>query len=135
DRARLSLHPGAILVSATKGLEERTLLRMSELARDCLGPDVPVVALSGPSFAAEVARALPTALVVASPHQAAVARVQEDFRAKYCRLYGSSDVVGVEIGGALKNVIAIAAGVVEGMELGHNALAALMTRGLAEISR
>jgi glycerol-3-phosphate dehydrogenase (NAD(P)+) len=91
--------------------------------------------LSGPIFAAELARELPTAVSVASRDAAAVERVQGDFRAPYFRLYGSDDVVGVEIGGALKNVIAIAAGVVEGLGLGHNALAGLITRGLAEIAR
>lgn len=135
DRARTFMAPDMVLVSATKGLEEGTLLRMSELARHCLGPGPQVVALSGPCFAMEVARGLPTAVVVASDSASAVARVQDEFRTRYFRLYGSNDVVGVEIGGALKNVIAIAAGVVEGMEIGHNALAALLTRGLAEISR
>ena len=91
--------------------------------------------LSGPSFAAEVARGLPAAVLAASRMQRAAARVQEQFRGPGLRLYGSDDVAGVEIGGALKNVIAIAAGVVEGLGLGHNAMAALITRGLAEISR
>ena len=90
---------------------------------------------SGPSFAAEVARQLPTAVSVASCDAAVVEQVQANFRAPYFRLYGTSDVVGVEIGGALKNVIAIAAGVAEGLGLGHNAQAGLITRGLAEITR
>jgi glycerol-3-phosphate dehydrogenase (NAD(P)+) len=94
-----------------------------------------VVVLSGPSFAREVGQGLPTALVAASTDAAAVRSVQEEFRGSYFRLYASDDVVGVEIGGALKNTIAIAAGVVESLGLGHNALAALITRGLAEISR
>lgn len=125
----------AVVVSATKGLEEGTLLRMTEvLAQEWAA--VPAIAtLSGPSFALELARQLPTAVVVASLDGATVARVQEEFRSPALRLYGSHDVVGVEIGGALKNVIAIAAGVVEGLGLGHNALSALITRGLAEISR
>jgi glycerol-3-phosphate dehydrogenase (NAD(P)+) len=93
------------------------------------------VALSGPSFAAELARELPTAIVAASTTGGAVEHVQEEFRSSALRLYGSNDVVGIEIGGALKNTIAIAAGVVEGLGLGHNALAALITRGLAEITR
>jgi glycerol-3-phosphate dehydrogenase (NAD(P)+) len=134
-RARDALRPGATVVSATKGLEEVTLLRMSELIVEVLGPAHAVAVLSGPSFAAEVGRGLPTAVVVASPDAAVVAEVQAEFRARYLRLYGSADVVGVEIGGALKNVIAIAAGVVEGMGIGHNALAGLITRGLAEITR
>jgi glycerol-3-phosphate dehydrogenase (NAD(P)+) len=127
--------PGAILVSATKGLEARTLLRISEVMAQEAGPGRPVVVLSGPSFAAEVARHLPTAVSVASSDSGAAMAVQQQFRSRYFRLYASDDVVGVEIGGALKNVIAIAAGVVEALGLGHNALAALLTRGLAEISR
>jgi glycerol-3-phosphate dehydrogenase (NAD(P)+) len=126
---------GAIVVSATKGLESDTLLRMSEVIAQETGHRHPVVVLSGPSFAVEVAQQLPTAVLAASPDREAVERVQAEFRAPYFRLYGSDDVVGVELCGALKNVIAIAAGVVEGVGLGHNALAALITRGLAEISR
>lgn len=128
------LRAGAIVISATKGIEEGRLCRMTEVLAEEL-PGRPVVALSGPSFALEVARHRPTALVAASNDRDAVAAVQEEFRGKYLRLYGSDDLVGVELGGALKNVIAIAAGVVEGTGLGHNALAALITRGLAEISR
>ena len=125
---------GCLLVSATKGLEEGSMLRMSEVIRaEC--PAGEVVVLSGPSFAIELARELPTAMVVAGDSSAAVEMVQAHFRSPALRLYGSSDVVGVEIGGALKNIIAIAAGVVEGLGLGHNALAALITRGLAELSR
>lgn len=127
--------PGATIVSATKGLEQSSLLRMSEIATQELGPSHDVAVLSGPSFALEVARELPTAVVVASECTAAVERVQQEFRASYFRVYGSSDVAGVEIGGALKNVIAIAAGAAEGLGLGHNAQAGLITRGLAEISR
>jgi glycerol-3-phosphate dehydrogenase (NAD(P)+) len=122
-------------VSATKGLETDTLLRISELLEAELGAAHPVVVLSGPSFAAELARRLPTAVCVASRDRDAAGRVQEEFRSSYLRLYASDDVVGVEIGGAMKNVIAIAAGVVEGLGIGHNALAALITRGLAEITR
>jgi glycerol-3-phosphate dehydrogenase (NAD(P)+) len=135
SKARGALRPGAVIVSATKGLEEVTLLRMSELITMVVGADHPVIALSGPSFAAEVGRGMPTAVVVASPDPRIVALVQQEFRSRYLRLYGTSDVVGVETGGALKNVIAIAAGVVEGMQIGHNALAGLITRGLAEITR
>jgi glycerol-3-phosphate dehydrogenase (NAD(P)+) len=122
-------------VSATKGLEAESMLRMSEVIAQELGPKHPVVALSGPSFAIEVARQLPTAIVAASEDLEATELVQAEFRGPYFRLYGSDDAIGVEIGGALKNVIAIAAGVAEGLGLGHNALAALITRGLAEISR
>ena len=129
------LAPGAVLVSATKGLEENTLLRMSEVIAAEAGDSHPVVVLSGPSFATEVARELPTAVLVASTRPDAVALAQHEFRGPFFRLYGSDDVVGVEIAGAMKNVIAIAAGVIESLGLGHNALAALITRGLAEITR
>lgn len=129
------LRPHATLVSATKGLEPDTLLRMSEVIAQEVGPERPVVVLSGPSFASEVAQLRPTVLVAASARHDATDLVQSEFRGPALRLYGSADVVGVELGGALKNVIAIAAGVVEGLGLGHNALAALITRGLAEITR
>ena len=125
----------AVVVSATKGLEVETHARMSELMADETGARFPVVVLSGPSFAAEVARGLPAAVLAASSDAGAAARVQEHFRGRALRLYVSDDVAGVEIGGALKNVIAIAAGAVDGLGLGHSAKAALITRGLAEISR
>jgi glycerol-3-phosphate dehydrogenase (NAD(P)+) len=133
--AASSISPGTILVSASKGIEEHTLMRMSEVLIDETNGRNPVVALSGPSFAAEVARRKPTALVAASIDAGAVEAVQAEFRAPYFRLYGSDDVTGVEVGAALKNIIAIAAGVVESLDLGHNAMAALLTRGLAEITR
>jgi glycerol-3-phosphate dehydrogenase (NAD(P)+) len=129
------LAPGAVLVSASKGIEEGTLRRMSEVVREETGGRHPVVVLSGPSFASEVARGLPTALVAASADFDAVRAVQDEFRGPSFRLYGADDVTGVEVGAALKNIIAIAAGVVESLHLGHNATAALLTRGLAEISR
>ena len=129
------LVPGAILVSAAKGIEADTMLRMSEVIAQESGDGHPVVVVSGPSFALEVAQQLPTAVLVASHDSDAMDRVQAEFRGSYFRLYGSTDIVGVELCGALKNVIAIAAGVVEGSGLGHNALAALITRGLAEIAR
>ena len=136
SRAAAPLMPaGATIVSAAKGLEEGTLLRMSEVLQAELAAAGPIVVLSGPSFAIELARELPTAMVAAGDAPDAVAMVQAHFRSSALRLYGSADVVGVEIGGALKNIIAIAAGVVEGLGLGHNALAALITRGLAELSR
>ena len=127
--------PHATIVSATKGLEADTLQRMSEVIAEELGPGRAVVVLSGPSFAIEVARGLPTAVLAASMNPAAIELVQAEFRGPSFRLYGASDIIGVELGGALKNVIAIAAGVVEGLGLGHNALAALITRGLAEVTR
>lgn len=134
-RAAPYIRPGSTVVSATKGLEQDTLFRVSEIIAQELGVVVSVAVLSGPSFAAELARQLPTAVSIASRDAAVVERVQAEFKAPYFRLYGTDDVVGVEIGGALKNVIAIAAGVVEGLGLGHNALAGLITRGLAEMSR
>lgn len=127
--------PSAVVLSATKGLEDGTLARMSEVIAD-EWPNVREVAvLSGPSFAKELAASLPTAVVVAASEESAAQHVQDEFRSGALRLYASHDLVGVELGGALKNVIAIAAGVVEGLGLGHNALAALITRGLAEIGR
>jgi glycerol-3-phosphate dehydrogenase (NAD(P)+) len=129
------LASGAVIVSATKGLETDTLLRMSEVIAQEVAGAHPVVVLSGPSFAIEVANELPTAVLAAAVDVAAAELVQREFRSPYFRLYGSDDVIGVEIGGALKNIIAIAAGVVEGLGLGHNALAALITRGLAELTR
>ncbi len=130
-----SLPAGAVLVSATKGLETDSLQRMSLVLGEEAPAAQPVVVLSGPSFAAEVARGLPTAVLSASRDAAAAAYVQDRFRGPALRLYVSDDVPGVEIGGAMKNVIAIASGVVEGLGLGHNAMAALITRGLVEISR
>ena len=130
-----SIRPGTIVVSATKGLERDRWVRMSQVLAEELPPSCPVVVLSGPSFAEEVARELPTAVVVAASDQAAIQHVQDEFRGKRFRLYATDDVVGVEIGGAYKNVIAIAAGVVEGLGLGHNAMAGLVTRGLAEMTR
>ena len=126
--------PSSILVSATKGIEQDTLERMSQVIAQEVG-GARIVVLSGPSFAIEVARGLPTALVAASADHEAAAQMQEALKGPALRLYASDDVAGVEIGGALKNVIAIAAGVVEGLQLGHNAMAALITRGLVEISR
>jgi glycerol-3-phosphate dehydrogenase (NAD(P)+) len=134
-RAAPLIASGTIVVSAAKGLERDTLFRPSEIIQQEVGPGARVGVLSGPSFASEMARELPTAVCIASSDSRLVERVQADFRAPYFRLYGSSDVVGVEIGGALKNVIAIAAGVAEGLGLGHNAQAGLITRGLAEITR
>lgn len=129
------IRPGTIVVSTTKGLERGTWTRMSRVLAEELPAECPVVVLSGPSFAHEVARELPTAVVAAATDATASLQVQEQFRGKRFRLYASDDVVGVEIGGAYKNVIAIAAGVVEGLGLGHNALAGLVTRGLAEMTR
>jgi glycerol-3-phosphate dehydrogenase (NAD(P)+) len=123
-----------VFVSATKGLENGTLLRMSEVIRQVIGPR-PVAVISGPTFAREVARFEPTALVAASEDPDLTACVQEAFSGPTFRLYRSSDPVGVETGGAIKNVVAIGSGVLHGMGLGHNATAALITRGLAEMTR
>jgi glycerol-3-phosphate dehydrogenase (NAD(P)+) len=130
------LRPGQSIVSATKGVEDGTFLRMTEVIADCLGPlQLPVGALSGPSFAYEVAQGQPTALTVAFTDAMIAARIREEFASETLRLYTSTDVVGVELGGALKNVIAIAAGIASGVGLGYNSAAALITRGIAEISR
>lgn len=131
------LRPEMIFVSATKGLDTHRLMRMSEVIRSVVGQSfVPrLCALSGPSFAREVITGHPTALVVASEDHAAAREVQHAFASAVLRLYTSADVVGVELGGSVKNVIAVAAGVVEGLGLGHNPTAALITRGLAEMTR
>jgi glycerol-3-phosphate dehydrogenase (NAD(P)+) len=131
------LNPEMVLVSATKGLETGSLMRMSEVIQGVLAPrfEPRLAVLSGPSFAREVARGDPTAVVVASRDQEAARLVQKEFSSATLRLYTSSDVTGVELGGAVKNVIAIAAGVIEGLGLGHNPKAALITRGLAEMTR
>ena len=125
---------GTILVSATKGLEAATLRRMSEVAAE-EAPGQPLAVLSGPSFALEVAQSQPTTVVIASADPAVAERVQKVVSGETFRAYTSGDVAGVELAGALKNVIAIAAGIVDGLGYGHNTLAALITRGLAEMSR
>jgi glycerol-3-phosphate dehydrogenase (NAD(P)+) len=179
-RLRSYLHPGQIVVSATKGVEDHTFLRMTEVIADCLlqegshlklpvlpvaNPDtalevfteasapqvsssgmepaplslaeftIPIGAFSGPSFAIEVAQGQPTAVTIAFEDAEVAARIQGEFSSEALRLYTSTDVIGVELGGALKNVIAIAAGIAAGVGLGYNSAAALMTRGIAEITR
>jgi glycerol-3-phosphate dehydrogenase (NAD(P)+) len=126
--------PKAMLVSATKGIEVSSLLRMSEVAAQEL-PGRPVAVLSGPSFAVEVARDQPTAVVVASRDAATAQALQQALSTQTFRIYTSDDVVGVELAGALKNVIAIAAGIIDGLGYGYNTVAALLTRALAEITR
>jgi glycerol-3-phosphate dehydrogenase (NAD(P)+) len=135
QRAVPWLRDRAVVVSATKGLETDSLERMSQVMAEELGDRHPIAVLSGPSFALEVARGLPTAVVVAAADPQITTRVQDSLKGPTLRLYASDDVTGVEFGGALKNVIAIAAGVVEGLGIGHNAMAALITRGLVEMSR
>ena len=178
-RIRPFLHEGQIIVSATKGVENNTFLRMTQVIAACLAqsapqdeeqatapnpnitlevfteddapqvsssgiapaPDsyddlfLPIGAFSGPSFALEVAQGQPTAVTVAFADPDIAARIQQDFSSETLRLYTSTDIIGVELGGALKNVIAIAAGVAAGVGLGHNSSAALITRGIAEITR
>ena len=130
------LKPGILIVSATKGLEENSLLRMTEVIAQTSGSkQLRIGALSGPSFAAEVARGDPTAITIASHDSALAETVQREFSDPRFRVYRNDDVIGVELGGALKNIIAIAAGVCDGLGLGHNSIAALITRGLAEITR
>jgi len=137
-RLRAHLHPGQIVVSATKGVEDRTYLSMTQVIAASLGEiglTLPIGAFSGPSFALEVAQGQPTAVTVAFEDPKIAAIIQQEFSSETLRLYTSTDVIGVELGGALKNVIAIAAGVAAGIGLGHNSAAALMTRGIAEITR
>lgn len=123
------------IISAIKGLEERSRFRMSQVLQQTLGGDFPVAVLSGPAFARELAAREPAAMVIASEDAQLASRLQEALSSPTLRLYRSRDVAGVELGGALKNVIAIGAGICHGLELGSNALAALITRGLAEITR
>ena len=149
-RMRPLIPKHTLIVSATKGLEEGSLQRMTEVIGDVLGMDagerrspgqpraaVPTLigALSGPSFALEVARGDPTAVTIASQNENLLQTVQQEFSDPAFRVYRNPDVVGVELGGALKNIIAIAAGICDGLGLGHNSIAALITRGLAEMTR
>ena len=128
---------GAIITNASKGIELETLLTVSQICRELLpaGLTERFVALSGPTFAREVAQGLPSLIVAASRDEAAARRVQAAFSCDCLRVYTNPDVIGVELGGAVKNVIAIAAGICDGLGFGHNARAALITRGLAEMNR
>lgn len=132
-----SMRPDAVVVSASKGIEMSTLRRMDEVLAGVLPDEIMArfCVLSGPSFALEVASEAPTAVVVASRDADAARRVQGLFQTSYFRVYTNPDVVGVELAGALKNVIALAAGATAGLGFGHNTLAAVITRGLAEITR
>jgi len=127
-----------VLLSASKGIEEKTFLRMSQVMREH-APENPIGTLGGPSFAAEVAAGMPTAITIATDdrndNQVLAKSLQDDFTSVSLRVYRNEDVIGTELGGALKNVIALAAGVITGLELGSNSAAALMTRGIAEITR
>lgn len=132
-----SIDPATILVSATKGLESGTLLRMSQVILDVTVPRfaAKVAVLSGPTFAREIASGEPAAVVIASQDLEVAGQVQAAFSGPTFRLYTNRDTIGVEVGAALKNVVAIGAGVCQGLGLGNNTRAALITRGLAEISR
>ena len=127
------LTPNQIIVSASKGIEESSFLRMSQVVASITGN--PFAVLSGPSFAQELAAGAPTAVVAAADDPNVAQTIQRDFSSASLRLYTNDDVTGVELGGALKNVIALASGVVHGLNLGHNSSAALITRGIAEITR
>ena len=131
------VRPEMKLVTATKGIETGSLMRMSEVINDVVSPafNPQIAAISGPSFALEVAMGKPTALVIAGPDDQLRMELQVELAAPQFRLYTNPDIVGVEIGAAVKNIIAIATGVVSGLNLGHNATAALITRGVVEIMR
>jgi glycerol-3-phosphate dehydrogenase (NAD(P)+) len=126
---------GVPIAVATKGIEEGTLLLPTQVAASCLAPGTGIAAVSGPSFAEEVARGAPTAIVVASADAVLARRIQDVLASDTLRLYTNDDVVGVQIAAALKNVVAIAAGIVDGLGYGQNTIAALVTRGLAEMRR
>ena len=138
-RMLVMIPQSALIVSATKGLEENSLLRMTEVIADVLRRDdgfmPPIGTLSGPSFAQEVARGDPTAITIASQDGGLLRTVQQEFSDSTFRIYTNHDVTGVELGGALKNTVAIAAGICDGLGLGYNSAAALITRGLAEMTR
>jgi glycerol-3-phosphate dehydrogenase (NAD(P)+) len=128
-----ALQPHQVLLSASKGIEEKTFLRMSQVMKE--HGDNPIGTLGGPSFAQEVAAGMPTAITIATDDPLLGKSLQDDFTSSSLRVYRNEDVTGTELGGALKNVIALAAGIVTGLELGSNSAAALITRGIAEITR
>jgi glycerol-3-phosphate dehydrogenase (NAD(P)+) len=132
-----NLAKGAIIISASKGIELDTLMPLSEVFKDVLPAEFHnrICFLSGPSFAKEVAKKMPTAITLASSDAAVGRKAQEILSTDYFRVYTNPDVIGVELAGALKNVVAIAAGALEGMGFGYNTMAALLTRGLAEMAR
>ena len=136
-RAAAALRPGVPIVSASKGIENETLLTMDEVLTDVLPRSLraDLAFLSGPSFARETLQRMATAVTVAARFHDTAQRVQQAFSTDWFRVYTTEDVTGVELGGSLKNVVAIAAGVADGLGLGHNSRAALLTRGLAEITR
>ncbi len=126
---------GSILVNASKGIEKKTLLTASGVFKELLGDRVQHAVLSGPSFAKEVSNKIPTAVSLAAENESEAGKLQKIFTTPYFRVYTNSDLMGAELGGALKNVIAIAAGISDGLGLGHSSRAALITRGLAEMTR
>ena len=134
NQIRGVVRPGTLVVSATKGIETDTLALMSAVFEECL-PEARFAALSGPSFAIEVCQGQPTLVVAAARDESTARDAQRIFATPRFRVYSHDDVVGVELAGALKNVIAIAAGILEGLGMGHNPRAALITRGLAEMTR
>jgi glycerol-3-phosphate dehydrogenase (NAD(P)+) len=135
--SRLAPHlvPGQRVAWATKGFEQDTGLLPHQVARQVFGPEVPIAVLSGPTFAREVGRGLPTAMTVASPDERFAAELAQSLSGQNFRAYTSPDIVGVEVGGAVKNVLAIGAGIADGMGFGANTRIALITRGLAEMTR
>lgn len=128
---------GTLIINASKGIELESLLTISQICKEILPTDLfnNYCVLSGPSFAREVAQGMPTAIVAAAAELAVSRRVQEAFSTQYFRVYTNSDIIGVELGGSIKNVISIAAGICDGLSLGYNTRAALITRGLAEMAR
>jgi glycerol-3-phosphate dehydrogenase (NAD(P)+) len=135
NRLKKYVNASVPIVSVTKGIENDTLLRPSQILSDVMKKDIEVVALSGPTIADELVRKLPATATAASVNERLAGMVQEIFNTSYFRVYRNSDIVGVELAGAMKNVIAIAAGIVDGIKAGDNTKAALLCRGLAEITR
>jgi glycerol-3-phosphate dehydrogenase (NAD(P)+) len=135
--ARLAAHvpAGVPIVSVAKGIENETLLRPTQIIADVLGPDTGLAALSGPTIADELARRLPATACAAAEDERRAGRIQHTFTCSWLRVYTNTDLIGVELAGAMKNVIAIAAGIIDGVGAGDNAKAALLARGLAEIQR
>jgi glycerol-3-phosphate dehydrogenase (NAD(P)+) len=129
------LSDGSVLISSIKGMEPDTSKRISEIVKELSGDRFVYSVLSGPSFAKEVAQQNPTAVVIGSDHKEIGKEIQTDFRSSYFRLYYNPDVLGIEIGGSVKNIIAIAGGVVSGLGYGYNTLSGLITRGLTEVNR
>jgi len=128
-------HPGVPAMTCSKGVERSTCKLMAEVVKECLGEDATVATLGGPTFAIEIARDLPAAATVACPDFPVAERLAQALTSKHFRAYVTTDIVGAQLGGAVKNVLAIACGIVQGKGLGDNARAALITRGLAEMTR